>query len=249
MEAVWAEEGVKAGTLCFWIFFGRCNPSKVPSTLHLPPLQPEPREVWWGFLKVGKRETLDQINSLHVPNGLLHRSDTHHYPPFTPHRRRRRRQRRWVRFLQIACTCMCERGKVVKPDAGIRPVGKLSVCVCVWLLLNWMGGHAEVKSRLYWIIKRNWVALITPLLLSPLLASDTDRAETTVKQRLRKRKRFSATVCVQLAYSLPEPSLSSSPDHNIVPTLYRCWAELSAQAASFTPRGSQLVLQFQHAPL
>lgn len=29
---------------------------------------------------------LDHINSLHVANELVHRSDTHHYPQFTPHR-------------------------------------------------------------------------------------------------------------------------------------------------------------------
>ncbi len=79
-----------------------------------------------------------------------------------------------------------------------------------------MGGRAEVRSRLYWIIKRNWVALITLLLRSLSLASYTDRAET-LKQRLHKRKRYSATVCVQPARSLPELRLSSSLDHNIVP--------------------------------
>lgn len=115
--------------------------------------------------------------------------------------------------LDFTYVYVCARKK------GVEQKRIRSACVCVsamWLLLKWISGRAEVKSRLYWIIKRNRAALITALLFSLLLAPDTDRAEKTVKQRLQQRKRHSSTVCVQPAHSLPEPRFSSFSDHNIV---------------------------------
>ncbi len=144
-----------------------------------------------------------------------------------------------------ACVCMWEE-KVATGTKRCRD----KVCVCVIISpLNWMGGHVEVKSRLYWIIKRNWVALITLLLLSPMLASDTDRAE---KDTQTKTPQEETPFCYSLCSAFPFTSWTKTLflfGSKHCPTLYHCWAELSTQAVGFTPRGSQFALQFQHAPL
>lgn len=92
MEAVWTEEGVKV----------EAPPALRPHLL----LSISAKTRLVGFLKVG-RETLDQINSLHMSNGLLHRAATHHYPPFTPLGWRRRQWQRGQR-MQESGLCVCE---------------------------------------------------------------------------------------------------------------------------------------------
>ena len=69
---------------------------------------------------------------------------------------------------EIACVCAREEKRVATATERCRDTAR-GEYLCVRLLLNWMGGRAEVQSRLYWIIKRNRVTLITRLLLSPPL--------------------------------------------------------------------------------